>query len=523
MQWRSLGHLVEDAADRFGDKTLFIFDNKLLSFAAVNRRANQVANALRAIGVVQGKRVAVMLPNGVDFPIIWFALAKLRAVIVPININYHDHDLTYVLSDSQAGFFVIHEKYKEQWKRVREHVLSVKEALIVTDAGSRRHTELSDWEQMVNSASDKFDSSQTESDDLVNIQYTSGTTGFPKGCMLTQDYWLRIGKIASEYFELKPGEVNLTSQPYFYMDPQWNTIACLIGGAALVILPRFSPSQFWQAVVKHNVTVLYLIGSMPLYLLKQEENQALEKGHHLRIILCSGIHPKYHAEFEKRWGVPWREAYGMTETGVDMIVPIADRNTVGTGAMGKPIKSKEVRVLDTEGCDVPDGEIGELCVRGKPMMLGYWNKPEATAETLRDGWLHTGDLVIRDEHGYYHWKARLNDTIRRSGENISAMEVESVLLEHPAVRDVAVVAVPDDLRGQEVKAYIVLQPNSAYDPEPILDYARAQLAYFKVPRFIEYMDDLPRTPSQRVEKHKLVNIKPDLRVGSYDAVDKVWR
>ncbi|MBU1743251.1 MAG: AMP-binding protein, partial [Proteobacteria bacterium] len=461
--------------------------------------------------------VAVMLPNGVDFPIVWFALAKLRAVIVPININYHNHDLTYALNDSQARFFVVHEKYAEQWECVHGQAPMVEETLTITEAGSG-----SDWMRRVASASDAFDSSQAESSDLVNIQYTSGTTGFPKGCMLTQKYWLQIGQVAADYFELTPDERNLTAQPFYYMDPQWNTVACLIGGAALVILPRFSPSHFWQAVTKHNVTVLYLIGTMPFYLLKQEENQTLERGHHLRVVLCSGIHPKYHAEFEKRWGAPWREAYGMTETGVDLIVPLTDAETVGTGAMGKPIASKEVRVVDAEGNDVPEGEIGELLVRGKPMMLGYWNKPEATAETLRGGWLHTGDLVMRDERGYYHWQARLKDTIRRSGENISAVEVESVLLEHPAVRMAAIVAVPDLLRGQEVKAYIVLQPNYAPDPEPILAYARAQLAYFKVPRYIEFVDDLPRTPSERVEKHKLVNMKPDLRVGSYDAVEKLW-
>ncbi len=518
MEWKSLAHLLEDAAERFGEKTLFIFENKHLSFAEVNRRVNQTANALRAVGVERGEHVAVMLPNGVDFPIVWFALAKLRAVIVPVNINYHDHDLTYALNDSQAGFFVVHENYVDQWKRVRAQAPRIKEILTITEAGSG-----SSWERVVASASDAFNSSQAESDDLLNIQYTSGTTGFPKGCMLTQDYWLRVGAVAAEYFTLKPGEVNLTSQPFYYMDPQWNTVACLIGGVALVILPRFSPSHFWQAVIKHNVTVLYLIGTMPFYLLKQEENQILERGHHLRVILCSGIHPKYHAEFEKRWGAPWREAYGMTETGVDLIVPLADVETVGTGAMGKPIPSKEVRVVDAEGNDVPEGEIGELLVCGKPMMLGYWNKPEATAETLRNGWLHTGDLVMCDERGYYHWQARLKDTIRRSGENISAVEVESVLLEHPAVRMAAIVAVPDLLRGQEVKAYIVLQPNYAPDPEPILAYALAQLAYFKVPRYIEFVDDLPRTPSERVEKHKLVKMKPDLRVGSYDAVEKIWR
>ena len=515
MEWSSIGHLVEDAAQRFGAQPLFLFEGQSLSFAEVNRRVNQTANALKSAGVTKGERVAVMLPNGVDFPIVWFALAKLGAVIVPININYHDHDLTYTLNDSQAGFFIIHDQYLPQWERVREHTPIVREIFIIGDVIG--------FSQMAAQASGVFDGPDIGPDDLVNIQYTSGTTGFPKGCMLTHDYWLRVGQIAAEYFELKPGEVNLTAQPFYYMDPQWNTIACMMGGAPLVILPRFSPSHFWQVVIEQHVTVLYLIGTMPFFLLKQEEQPVLEQGHHLRVILCSGIHPKFHAEFERRWGVRWREAYGMTETGVDLVVPLDDVESVGSGAMGKPIASKRVRVVDADGLDVLDGQVGELLIGGKPMMLGYWNNPAATAETLIDGWLHTGDLVTRDERGYYHWQARLKDTIRRAGENIAAVEVESVLLEHPAVRAAAVVAVPDELRGQEVKAYIALRPRVANDPEAILDYAREQLAYFKVPRYIEFVDDLPRTASERVEKHKLVKDKPDLRIGSYDAVDKIWR
>ncbi len=521
MEWKSLSHLVESAAERFGEKPLFIFEDTSLSFAEVNKLANKTANALKSVGVTKGERVAVMLPNGVDFPIVWFALAKLGAVIVPVNINYHDHDLTYTLDDSQVGYFVVHENYLEQWNRVRAHLLSVKETLLVTESGSK-----SDWRHLVDESSDSFESSNVTGEDLLNIQYTSGTTGFPKGCMLQQKYWIGIGQIAADYFGLTPSECNLTAQPFYYMDPQWNTVACLIGGEPLVILPRFSPSHFWGEVTRHNVTVLYLIGTMPFFLLKMPEDPALERGHNLRVILCSGIHPKFHAEFERRWGVPWREAFGMTETGVDLIVPFDDGFSVGTGAMGRPIATKEARVVDADGNDVTDGSVGELILRGEPMMLGYWNNPEATAEVMRNGWLHTGDLVTKDAKGYFHWQARLKDTIRRAGENISAVEVEGVLMEHEAVKLAAVVPAPDELRGEEVKAYIVLKAGYTREntsPESILEHAREQLAYFKVPRFIEYADDLPRTPSERVEKHKLMKMKADLRVGSYDAVEKVWR
>ena len=176
--------------------------------------------------------------------------------------------------------------------------------------------------------------------------------------------------------------------------------------------------------------------------------------------------PKFHAEFERRWNAPWREAFGMTETGVDLIVPLDDVDSPGSGAMGKPIATKEARMVDANGNDVPEGGVGELILRGEPMMLGYWNKPEATAEVMKNGWLHTGDLVTKDAKGYFHWQARLKDTIRRAGENISSVEVDGVLMEHSAVKMAAVVPVPDELRGEEVKAYIVLKAGHTQEDTP---------------------------------------------------------
>jgi crotonobetaine/carnitine-CoA ligase len=363
-------------------------------------------------------------------------------------------------------------------------------------------------------------------DDLLNIQYTSGTTGFPKGCMLTHDYWLLLGQTAAHFMKMQARDVDLTAQPFYYMDPQWNTVACLMAGATLVIIERFSASRFWSTVHRHGVTVLYMLGTMPFFLLKQDENPALERAHRLRMIACSGIVPDFHREFERRWNVPWREAFGMTETGVDLVVPLDDIASVGSGAMSAPVPTKQARVVDSDGQTLPDGEIGELVVSGKPMMQGYWNELDITAQTIRDGWLHTGDLVYRDERGYFHWVGRLKDMIRRSGENIATAEVESVLIEHPAVQAAAVIAVPDALRGEEVKAYIILKTGENQEsvpPHSLHAFAAQKLAAFKLPRYIEYVDHLPLTPSERVAKHLLIAAKPDLRTDSYDLLEQRWR
>jgi acyl-CoA synthetase (AMP-forming)/AMP-acid ligase II len=519
--WMSIGHLLEDAAARQPDDVLFIFGDERTTFGEVNRRANQLANALRGLGIAKGDRVAVMLPNGIDFPVCWLAIAKLGAVMVPTNTAYQEHDLRYVLSDSGAACIILHGDYAPRLRPLRAALPDLRHVVVLGDAAADEHS----YEALTQDASDSFTIANVSHNDLLNIQYTSGTTGFPKGCMLTHDYWLLLGGMAAQFMHVQPGDVDLTAQPFYYMDPQWNTVACLIAGIPLVIMERFSASRFWATVIQHNVTFLYLLGTMPFFLLKQPENPALEQGHKLRMIACSGIVPDFHAEFERRWNVPWREAFGMTETGVDLVVPLEDSASVGSGAMGKPVPTKEAQAVDPAGNEVADGQIGELVVRGTPMMLGYWNKPQQTAETIRDGWLHTGDLVTRDERGYYHLVGRLKDMVRRSGENIAAAEVESVLIEYPAVQTVAVVPVPDALRGEEVKAYLVLKEGHTPQTDPpaaIVGFAASKLAKFKLPRYVEYVESLPLTPSERVAKQVLISAKPDLRAGSYDMVENVW-
>jgi acyl-CoA synthetase (AMP-forming)/AMP-acid ligase II len=522
LRWQSIGHLLEWASEEYSDKTMLIFEGARVSFVAMNRRVNRVANALKNLGVQKGDRVSVMLPNGFEFPMAWLAIGKLGAVMVPTNITYKEHDLAFLLNDSGASCMIVHQEYVPLLERVRNRVTGLKQIIVVGDAQSGYQS----LDALTQAESDTFAIGDVSENDLLNLQFTSGTTGFPKGCMLTHRYWLLMGQLSSDHIHIRGDDVDMTVQPFYYMDPQWNLMLCLINGIPLVVMDRFSPSRFWQTVKDFGVTFFYVIGTMPFYLLKQPEDPELEKNHKVRAVLCSGIYPQFHATFEQRWNVPWREAFGMTETGVDLLVPLEDAASVGSGAMGCPVPTKQARVVDAEDHAVLDGQTGELVLRGEPMMLGYWNKPDATAEAMRGGWFHTGDLVYKDEKGYYHWVARLKDMVRRSGENISTSEVEGVLLEHPKIKLAAIVPVPDELRGEEVKAYIVLKEGETREsvpPQEIIAHAKAKLAYFKVPRYIEYADDLPLTPSEKIAKHKLVAVKPDLRVGAYDSVDNVWR
>jgi acyl-CoA synthetase (AMP-forming)/AMP-acid ligase II len=259
-------------------------------------------------------------------------------------------------------------------------------------------------------------------------------------------------------------------------------------------------------VARHGVTFFYCLGTMPIVLLKQPPSPE-EREHRVRAVMCSAIPPQLHATIEARYGCPWREAYSTTETGpVCLSVPLDDTASVGSGAMGWPGPACEARVVDADGRDVPDGTPGQLLMRGPGMMLGYWRNPGATDAWLRDGWAHTGDVVYRDPRGAFHLVGRVKDMIRRSGENIAAQEVEAVLAEHPAVHAAACVPVPDEVRGEEVKAFLQPQPGIAPDEalaRDVVEFCRGRLAGFKVPRYVTFVDSLPLTPSQRVEKHRL--------------------
>jgi len=518
LPWQSIGHLLQDAAARVPDRTLLVFEGKAISYRDANARVNRIANALTGLGLARGDRVAVMMPNGIDFPLIWLALAKTGLVLVPVNTEYQQHDLQYVLTDSGAAAAIVHSEYLRRVDAIRGNLQALRH-LLVAGAASE-----SSFERAVDTASDRYTIVDVDDSMLLNIQYTSGTTGFPKGCMLTHRYWMLVAHYGKNALQLRPDDVHFNAQPFYYMDGMWNLVLCLMAEISLVLVKRFSVSSFWQTIVENGVTFFYCLGTMPVMLMNREPD-AFERTHKVRAVSCSGIVPQMHAQFEARFGCPWREGYGTTESGTETFVPFADVACVGTGTLGVPLPSKEARIIDPSGKALKAGEIGEYISRGEPIMLGYWNNPQATAETIRDGWFHSGDLGYLDERGQFHIVGRTKDMVRRGGENISAAEVEGVLVGHDKVRLAAVIAVPDPVRGEEAKAFIVLRDGETRDtapPQSILNYAKSRLAAFKVPRYIEYVASLPMTPSERIEKHKLAKSRSDQRSGSYDATVQKW-
>jgi len=505
----TLAELVTRAAQLWPERTAWVFDEtgEQFTFAEVDQRSSRLALALLELGVKGGDRVAVMLRNRPEFPLLWLALAKVGAILVPVNTNYQEFDGAHVLRHSGARFAVIADEFLDLISRIAPET-NVERVLTVA--------ELAAIDPMIAAA--QF---RTPPELPVNIQYTSGTTGAPKGCVLPNRYWttLAVG-LATDFPAVGEDDVLLTAQPFHYIDPQWNVALGLAGGATLVVLDRFHPSTFWAKIREHGVTWFYCLGLMPTLLLRQPPSED-DRNHRVRAICASAIPHELHAQLEQRWGVPWYEAFGMTETGGDIRMTVADHDeTVGTGCIGRPSRDREVMIAGDDGKPLPRGETGELLIRGVGLMHCYHEDPGATAKAFRQGWFHTGDLARMDDAGRVYYIGRTKDMIRRSGENISADEVERALLLHPAVKLAAVVAVPDELRGEEVKAYVVCDGERP-SPQELTAFCAEKLAYFKVPRFWEFAGELPLTPSERVAKGELRKIA-DPRAGSWDAKTQAW-
>ncbi|MBP2325144.1 crotonobetaine/carnitine-CoA ligase [Kibdelosporangium banguiense] len=456
---------LREAARRWPATTAWTFDpDTHLTFAEVDSLTSGYAQALRDKGIRAGDRVAVLLRNQPEFPLVWFALMKLGAAMIPLNVKYRSVDATHVLQSSGAVAVVTTEEFRPLLESIGAPATHYVETLVCQPG---------------------FVQQPVNPDHTVNIQYTSGTTGRPKGCVLSHRYWSQIGGSMVEGFpNLNDQDTMLTAQPFHYIDPQWNVVAALLSGARLVVLDGFHPSSFWAKVREHKVTYFYCLGAMPALLLKMPSDPA-DRDHHVRVIQSSAIPPSSHAELERRWGVKWYEAFGMTETGADIKITDEDHDAfVGTGCLGRPAARREAKIVD-----------GELLLRGPGMMDGYLGEPDV----FTDGWFRTGDRARIDDDGRVYHLGRIKDTIRRSGENIAAHEVEEVLMSHPGVQLAAVIGVPDEIRGEEVKAFLVA---TAAESE-LTEYCSQRLASFKVPRFWEFRDDLPRTPSERVAKEQL--------------------
>jgi acyl-coenzyme A synthetase/AMP-(fatty) acid ligase len=467
-----------------------------LRYGEARGRIDSLAAWLHAKGYRAGHRVAVALDNRPDFFLCFLALARLEISIVPLNAAMSPAELRYVVSHADAALVVTHEGHAAQ---LRAALPGVPVCL--------------PGDESCPPASRLPAAAASE----AALLYTSGTTGTPKGCILTQEYFLDIGRLylgLGEYCRLGGGDRLATPLPVTHM----NALACsfmamMMSGGCLIQLDRFHPSSWWRSIRASRATAFHYLGVMPAMLLNAPAADDDHIGRTVRFAFGAGVDPRHHAAFEARFGVPLIEAWAMTETGAGAwITANREPRQVGQRCFGKAPPGLAHRLVDDDGHDVPPGSTGELWVRRdgseprRGFFSGYYKDPAATAEAWAGGWFHTGDLVRQDEDGSFYFVDRSKNVVRRSGENIAAVEVESALQCCPQVLASAVCPVPDDLRGEEVFAFVVLRegvPASAGTALQLQDHCLQQLAYYKAPGYVAFRPELPQTASQKLARGRI--------------------
>ena len=444
-------------------------------------------------------RVAIMSSNRCEFMMVWIAVVACRGELVSMNPTVGHHDAGHILRDSGAKVVVTEPAHTTLFEGLRAECPDLAQVIVL------QASEPHGLEEYLRPF--ELDRPSEASADVTNIFYTSGTTGTPKGCMVDHAYWIHFAGLVSDTYGFTGADRMLCCLQFFYNDPPWQLLVSLQAGSPLISMRRFSVSRYWKVVRDFNVTILFGIASTASLLLKAPLD-GNERSHNVRLALHVGIPKALHRDLVERWGVPWVEGYGLTETGLIIMTPVSmSDELVGSGSIGMAASGMDVKIVDDQGNDAPAGTTGEIVVRGPGLMRGYLNRPEATAETMRNGWLHTGDLGSRDARGLYYFLGRKKDVIRRNGENIAAAEVENVLRSHPKVLEAAAVPALDELRGEEVKVHVLLQPGETAATAPakdLVEFCASQLAKYKVPRYVEYRDiEFERTPSMRVKKQEL--------------------
>lgn len=499
----NIAQFVNAVSREGGSKLLwhFVDSDETLTYAELEPKVKAIAAGFSRIGIGKGSHVAVMLPNIAAMPLVWLAIGALGAVMIPLNTGYSEREIAYVMGDSDAQFIVTDASHVARVGSVlsANTLRCPLSNIIVAEGHADAHHALA--EIMEQGPGDFEFPVDVGHDDLLNIQYTSGTTGFPKGCMLSQRYWLSAGKVNA----FRDGRVYRriwASTPFYYMDPQWLLLMTMYQSATLYVAQRQSASKFIGWLRRYEIEFCLL----PVLTLKQPQSPDDAKNAIIRANVYS-MPTHLHAEIETRFDLCAREAFGMTEVGPTLYVPIEAVDMVGSGSCGIPCPFRECRVVDAEGNPVSPGVVGELIVRGPGILLGYYNRPDATQAAFFGDWFRTGDLCRMDESGYFYLVGRIKDMIRRSGENIAAREVESVLSAFPDVVESAVLPVKDDVRGEEIKALIIWRDGVSgtdSDIERLIAYCQRNLAPFKVPRFFESRDWLPKTGSSKIAKHLLL-------------------
>jgi long-chain acyl-CoA synthetase len=503
----NLAMLLEQSASRDPGKVAVMLDDYRLRYAEVNGAANKVANALVKLGVQPGDKVAIMLPNTPHFPICYYGILKAGATVVPLNVLFKQNEVQYHLEDSDAVALIAWEGFAGEAAPGFRRAESCHNLIVVQAPGSTAELPegATGFNQLLADNAPAFDTVQRMPDDTAVILYTSGTTGRPKGAELSHFNMFFNAMICTEkLLGLNSDDVLLATLPLFHSFGQTCVMnVAMFLGATMTMLPRFEPVKAAEIIQRDKVTLFAGVPTMYFYLLNHPEVAKFDLSSLRRCVSGGASMPVevMHA-FNNKHNVTILEGYGLSETS-----PVASFNHLDRpakpGSIGTPLWGVQMEVMDPEGRPAPLGELGEIVIRGHNVMKGYYKRPEASAESIRDGWFHTGDLAKKDADGYYFIVDRVKDMIIRGGFNVYPREIEEVLYAHPAVAEAAVIGVPDQALGEEIKAVVALKPGQSATDQELMEYCKERLAAYKYPRSVEFRESLPKTATGKILKREL--------------------
>jgi crotonobetaine/carnitine-CoA ligase len=502
---RILGRVLEAQAAAHGSRVFLDFKGEMeVSYQQLDEFANRFANGFLGRGISQGKKVAVMLPNCPEYLYCWFGLAKIGAVMVPINTAHKGDLLQYIINQSDAEAIVTDTELLPRLREIERGLTKTKHIIV--------HGWPGDFEPLSMDTSTLAEFVKTSAapprvevrhSDPMTILFTSGTTGPSKGVVMSHHYYYYAAKTIGGGMGDGPNDVLYTCLPLFHVNAQVCTVlAALLFDAQVAMYEHFSASSFWDEIRRSRATAFLALGAMGNILYKATPRPD-DADNNVRLAMVVPP-PEDLAGFERRFGLQVvYETFGLTE---GIVAPPVIADPRRPGCCGKPAADTEVQIVDDDDNPVGPRQTGEIVMRPREpytMMSGYYNMPDATLQSFRNLWFHTGDLGYMDEDGYLYFVGRKKEAIRRRGENISAFEVERIVNQHPSVLESAAIAVPSELSEDDVKIVVVLKEGERLDPAELIRFCETRMAYFMVPRYVEFRHELPKTPTQRVEKYKL--------------------
>jgi len=511
----NLASLLDHTARRHPSAAAFVLGTARFDYAGLNEAACRVAGSLVRMGVGPGDKVALTCPNVPWFPVVYYGILKTGAVVVPLNVLFKRREVAYHLSDSEARVHLCFEgtdtlPMGAEGKAGFENAKTCEHFVLIParDGATGSTLSAATLPALMTSSPDDFPTVMTRGDDTAVILYTSGTTGTPKGAELTHSNMVLNAMISADLFDVGPDTRWLTALPLFHSFGQTVQMNCgVLRGATNVLLPRFEPAATYSAFREQGITHFAGVPTMYWSLLSHAEANGLDPSQWATALRCAvsggaSLPVQVLKDFEARFGVAILEGYGLSETSPVASFNHRDRERK-PGSIGEPVWGVEMRIVDAEDHDVPVGEPGEVLIRGHNIMKGYYRRPEETARALRGDWFHSGDVGRQDEDGYFYIVDRTKDMINRGGYKVYPREVEEVLMELPGVSLVAVVGIPDERLGEEVKAFVVPKPDSALGESAVVTWCRERMAAYKVPHVVEFRSSLPMTATGKILKKEL--------------------